>query len=568
MVLFTAPPASAYCDSSLCGSPEAIAIATGTGAWADAGAVAAGATGTASALAGTAGTTVSTATLGSLLPATAAAVALGGWYAAKLLIAGPVPGALTGTPSASPGWLPNSTVTSTNGSTSVAWTVAISTTSKYADATAAVTVTAATPVPSVAGTGYTIQVFCKASATSDQPSSTPVNGVQGYLGAALPFFTGGSCGTAGFYGLRLNGQNVSALNGSQAWWYAPGNPMRPADLNPQHGILTRKLDCVNGTGQVLSQSSSITITLAADGSYDVPSMLCPSGSVSAGFGADWTPDGGTVVHLVPWTTTATWAQDVPVHQPLCLTEVCYLRLYAVAPAGSPAGSPATSCGDLAVACPDWFTDPNRAGDYECHWGPYVVQLTACAAFRKPGTIVPNTVTTTSPAPGAAGTTADLPATMPTTSGTPGTSPSPTAGPSSSDCFPSGWGALNPVEWILRPVGCALQWAFVPTTSSTTISGIRTDINGTAPAVWANAVGGMFSGINVTVGGCDGPPLHFVGFGVDTVAHPFSACAEPMASIAPKVNVLASVLLVVFGSMACIRALGSGFGWKPSAGGDS
>lgn len=34
----------------------------------------------------------------------------------------------------------------------------------------------------------------------------------------------------------------------------------------------------------------------------------------------------------------------------------------------------------------------------------------------------------------------------------------------SECFPGGWGALNPINWVLKPVKCALVWAFVPTRS--------------------------------------------------------------------------------------------------------
>lgn len=30
-----------------------------------------------------------------------------------------------------------------------------------------------------------------------------------------------------------------------------------------------------------------------------------------------------------------------------------------------------------------------------------------------------------------------------------------------DCWPDGWGWFNPAEWVLKPVKCALVWAFVP-----------------------------------------------------------------------------------------------------------
>lgn len=30
-----------------------------------------------------------------------------------------------------------------------------------------------------------------------------------------------------------------------------------------------------------------------------------------------------------------------------------------------------------------------------------------------------------------------------------------------ECWPSGWGWFNPAQWVLRPIKCALEWAFVP-----------------------------------------------------------------------------------------------------------
>lgn len=30
-----------------------------------------------------------------------------------------------------------------------------------------------------------------------------------------------------------------------------------------------------------------------------------------------------------------------------------------------------------------------------------------------------------------------------------------------DCWPNGWGWFNPAEWVLKPIKCAFEWAFVP-----------------------------------------------------------------------------------------------------------
>lgn len=44
---------------------------------------------------------------------------------------------------------------------------------------------------------------------------------------------------------------------------------------------------------------------------------------------------------------------------------------------------------------------------------------------------------------------------PRSGGTPGT----TTDPTGASCWPGGWGWLNPVEWVLNPIKCALVWAF-------------------------------------------------------------------------------------------------------------
>lgn len=125
-----------------------------------------------------------------------------------------------------------------------------------------------------------------------------------------------------------------------------------------------------------------------------------------------------------------------------------------------------------MACPDWWQDPARTEHYECHWGPYTVQFLACSGFRDPGRSLGNTDETIETKPD--GTvvvvpTTDIVDTAPTDpDGIPDitTPPAPgDDGPDSPDkkkCYPSGWGVLNPFEWVLKPTSCALDWAFKPT----------------------------------------------------------------------------------------------------------
>lgn len=42
-----------------------------------------------------------------------------------------------------------------------------------------------------------------------------------------------------------------------------------------------------------------------------------------------------------------------------------------------------------------------------------------------------------------------------------TSARPRTGAESAACWPGGWGWFNPLQWVLRPIKCALEWGFVP-----------------------------------------------------------------------------------------------------------
>jgi hypothetical protein len=79
------------------------------------------------------------------------------------------------------------------------------------------------------------------------------------------------------------------------------------------------------------------------------------------------------------------------------------------------------------------------------------------------TTVPQTTATTTVGP-----TTTIPApttTVPQVPCPPG-EPAPGCVPDEADgggneCWPSGWGWLNPLEWVLKPIKCAARWLFVP-----------------------------------------------------------------------------------------------------------
>lgn len=69
-----------------------------------------------------------------------------------------------------------------------------------------------------------------------------------------------------------------------------------------------------------------------------------------------------------------------------------------------------------------------------------------------------------------------------------------------------------------------------------------------------------------VSGCGGMPLVVdFGNGVTISESIGAACSGPMASAAGMVRMALSAVLVLGGAVACVRAVGSGFGWNPGIG---
>lgn len=110
------------------------------------------------------------------------------------------------------------------------------------------------------------------------------------------------------------------------------------------------------------------------------------------------------------------------------------------------------------------TDTEDPDVGECKWGSNVVPIAYCSepapqVIEDPFT--PTTPTTTAPPTTTVAPTTVPPQQCPDAPGCPSDTPPPGGEdpPEGGECFPSGWGWLNPVEWVLKPVKCALVWAF-------------------------------------------------------------------------------------------------------------
>ncbi|MCL4368070.1 MAG: hypothetical protein M1337_02690 [Actinobacteria bacterium] len=68
------------------------------------------------------------------------------------------------------------------------------------------------------------------------------------------------------------------------------------------------------------------------------------------------------------------------------------------------------------------------------------------------------------------------------------------------CFPTGWGVINPVQWVYMPVVCALEWAFKPQTAlSTRLDRMTAQLHNRAPFSWVASIASLPS--SISGGGC-------------------------------------------------------------------
>lgn len=247
--------------------------------------------------------------------------------------------------------------------------------------------------------------------------------------------------------------------------------------------------------------------------------------------------------------------------PECADGTCMLDLQRVD----------TSCFIVPGPCADWFSDPDKSSTYNCRYGEHAVPLSECNVYAP--TFKPDATTTGQtygdPETGEASQT-----TIPADQGAYGT---PVLDPENNRvCFPTGWGVLNPVEWVTKPVQCALQWAFVPRPSAVQAVGntVKTAFDETSIAQTGRLVSGLPALIPAGTSSCMGPPVSFEGldqFGLSGVYYPLDACDEPMSSLASLAKVAMIAILGVLALLAVVRYFAAAIGFVgvgKAAAGDS
>lgn len=326
-------------------------------------------------------------------------------------------------------------------------------------------------------------------------------------------------------------------------WYPEGHTLRPPQIDADPWRWWRTTwQC--STGSPGGQTSSAAFRETDPEWPSFPTAQCDPGAIVTSVLVEQLTEGGLTTTLLEWTAPETLT-DFAAANPECVGGGCELLLMRI----DEVTGKRLSCHVDASLCVGWQTDletPPATERFECIYGGQVVALAECKVYNfEPDQPLYNDPATGEPAP----------------------QTDPEAPGQSNQCPPPfSWTSLFNPWWYYKSATCALEWAFVPPPSSTSLNRIRVAIGGTPPAVFAAELTGFFDGLTVPAGSCQGPELRW-DF-VDATIYPFDACSGANANLALWSRRLSYVAVGLFGAMASLRALGSGFGWKPSAGGDA
>ncbi len=197
-----------------------------------------------------------------------------------------------------------------------------------------------------------------------------------------------------------------------------------------------------------------------------------------------------------------WQEDVTPeyaawwdNYPECRTGACKLDLLIKPGDSSPA---IASCFDAPDQCVNWFEDPDKEDTFQCRYGVHDVSLAECAVYS--GVFKPERLTVG--APYSDPETGEWSGGQSSPSAANDLMNSPVQNPEvARECFASGWAAFNPVEWILTPIRCALEWAFVPRPAVVYLAGaeLQNRFEHLAPGQLAAMIGDWSFTPNIT--GC-------------------------------------------------------------------
>lgn len=316
--------------------------------------------------------------------------------------------------------------------------------------------------------------------------------------------------------------------------------------------------------------ASVTLSGCQPVGVDVAMQKAGTGTSGAGGGWSSVPGGDR-------TQVASGEVPEPVRDwmqtyPQCAEGACLLELV------KDVGGHELSCFDVPDECMEWKSETdNGTATYRCYYAQQLLDLSECNVYAR--TFDRDKVQQgTGYADPATGETAKT-GTGTTATTNPGAAriamESPVADPAGErQCWPSGWGVLNPFEWVYLPVKCALEWAFVPRAEKVTQVQTQLQLKVTNSQVGRAAqVAATWAAVAdaTNPSGCAGPTISLNLMGIEYSGNPLSACAEPAATLAFWSRIIIGITVVLAALFAVTRYIGRVFGFEGfgrSAGGDS
>jgi hypothetical protein len=356
-------------------------------------------------------------------------------------------------------------------------------------------------------------------------------------------------------GLGLTG---CPLNGPTG---CTNDPITYRMINPFNGTVGTSQEATSGAPAATIQCSITgdngqTYTKSTDAYTDssgkTPDPQCPD-----------LPDGVVATHIATQSnsssaskpiqsadTTAEY-QDWAHTYPECTTGACKLDLKHQS-----AGVQGKSCFDDGAVCNGWFTDPAKADNYACTYGTHTVDLSQCAVYS--GTFDPARIA------------AGAPYSDPMTGEWSGGQSAPTPDTQAlgqkiqnpdvaRTCNGMQASGFDPVAWVMRPIQCAFEWAFVPRAAVVQMNfeNIKLAWSNTGPGKYAEAILAWHIAPNPQ--GCEStldfpvPLIH------KTITVPvIEACpGTPFGDYAGFIRGIVTVTLIVGAGFACKRIIS---GW--------
>lgn len=285
-----------------------------------------------------------------------------------------------------------------------------------------------------------------------------------------------------------------------SWWPEGhlGRPVDGSDPDQQSHTVVNRVECKgpDGVSEWFESVVEFTVGSLREGLVvNIPEVQCPEDKWAASAEQEIRTDvGGTV--------TTTPLSDGSVSGELAdraagLNEGTDLGLQLE--------SEGVPCVVGEARCRGWTLDPDKDTRYQCKDNGVVVSLSRCLiyqdAFSPTGKLV-----------GAPGGKEDAP-----------------ADPEGQQCWPEGWGRVNPLEWVYRPVLCVIKAGFIPTQPLATAQvtdAVQATALGQLSALFTGALGSLnLSGSCGVIAAGTFDALQGHGFAVDT-------CQEPWTSFAP------------------------------------